>query len=82
MYILGNFHDYSYASNYKIKKWRTAIFIRHICGERKNTLGHRWTKVSHYLSHLISRADENDEEINICVVQTSDKSSQKNSSQS
>ena len=22
--------------------WRRAIFIRHNCGERKNTVGHRW----------------------------------------
>ena len=44
MFILGNFHEYSYASNYKIKKRRTAIFIRHICGERKNILGHCCSK--------------------------------------
>ena len=22
--------------------WRMAIFIRHICGEQNNPLGHRW----------------------------------------
>ena len=32
--------------------WRMAIFIHHICGERKNTLGHRCIK-SIFLSHKI-----------------------------
>ena len=26
------------------KMWRMARFIRHICGEPKNTLGHRWVR--------------------------------------
>jgi hypothetical protein len=25
-----------------LKMWRMAIFIRHICGKRKNSLGQRW----------------------------------------
>ncbi len=25
--------------------WRITAFIRHICGERKNTLGHRWFRL-------------------------------------
>ena len=29
-----------------LKMWQMAIFIRHICGEQKNTLGHRWSKLS------------------------------------
>ena len=29
--------------------WRMATFIRHICGERKNTLGHRCIKRSYQL---------------------------------
>ncbi len=30
--------------------WRMALFIRHNCGERKNTVGHCWTKLYSSLS--------------------------------
>ena len=32
--------------------WRMAIFIRHICGKRKNTLGHRWYRPSICLNEI------------------------------
>jgi len=39
-------HEKPYENCYKdlVKKWRMALFIRRICGERKNTLGHRCSK--------------------------------------
>jgi len=33
-----------YTFGYITKMWRMALLIRHNCGERKNNVGHRWSK--------------------------------------
>jgi len=33
---------------FAFKMWRMGLLIRHKCGERKNTVGHRWSKATLY----------------------------------
>ncbi len=46
--------------------WRTATFIRHNCGERKNTVGHRWFRITPF---LIKYQNINFQKTQTCALQ-------------
>ena len=52
MYLFENFMNFKlrqlrYYLSLIFIMWQMAKFIRHICGEQKKSLGHRWFKISY-----------------------------------